>query len=285
MSAIRPEADTHGRAATGIGPLRTLALLLRSRNRWGRCMHDHLPKPLHGWRVFAGEVGIIVLGVLIALGAQQTVEAIRWREEVRLTEETLTNEIALSIVNAAERKMVDQCLRNRLAHLIAKIRSEEAQWRADPMQLASKDNLSMGGPAPYRTPWRTWDQSAWASAKSSGVLSRMPREQVAALSGLYAAFDSERQAEAREEAAFSELLYLSFDTTLDAQARRYAMSVLGQLDWLNGTIVITADQLIDDARTMHLDFSRTNLHQNIADVERGQREFRGSCVKHVDIRL
>jgi hypothetical protein len=30
-------------------------------------MHVHLPKPLHGWRAFAGEVGIIVLGVLIAL--------------------------------------------------------------------------------------------------------------------------------------------------------------------------------------------------------------------------
>ena len=33
-------------------------------------MHFHLPKPLHGWREFAGEVGIIVLGVLIALGAE-----------------------------------------------------------------------------------------------------------------------------------------------------------------------------------------------------------------------
>jgi hypothetical protein len=30
-------------------------------------MHFHLPKPLHGWRAFAGEVGIIVVGVLIAL--------------------------------------------------------------------------------------------------------------------------------------------------------------------------------------------------------------------------
>jgi hypothetical protein len=30
-------------------------------------MHFHLPKPLHGWREFAGEVGIIVIGVLIAL--------------------------------------------------------------------------------------------------------------------------------------------------------------------------------------------------------------------------
>ena len=34
-------------------------------------MHFHLPKPLHGWREFLGEVGIIVIGVLIALGAEQ----------------------------------------------------------------------------------------------------------------------------------------------------------------------------------------------------------------------
>ena len=37
----------------------------------GALMHFHLPKPLHGWREFAGEVGIIVIGVLIALGADQ----------------------------------------------------------------------------------------------------------------------------------------------------------------------------------------------------------------------
>jgi hypothetical protein len=34
-------------------------------------MHFHLPKPLHGWREFAGEVEIIVLGVLIASSASE----------------------------------------------------------------------------------------------------------------------------------------------------------------------------------------------------------------------
>jgi hypothetical protein len=41
-----------------------------------------LPKPLHGWREFAGEVGIIVIGVLIALGAEQVVEEIHFRNAV-----------------------------------------------------------------------------------------------------------------------------------------------------------------------------------------------------------
>jgi hypothetical protein len=28
----------------------------------GRHTHFHVPKPLHGWREFIGEVGIIVIG-------------------------------------------------------------------------------------------------------------------------------------------------------------------------------------------------------------------------------
>src|SRR3569833_2969230 len=47
-----------------------------------RAMHFHLPKPLHGWREFVGEVGIIVTGVLIALGAEQAVEATHHRAQV-----------------------------------------------------------------------------------------------------------------------------------------------------------------------------------------------------------
>jgi len=39
-------------------------------------MHFHLPKPLHGWRAFAGEVGIIVVGVLIALAFEQVAQSI-----------------------------------------------------------------------------------------------------------------------------------------------------------------------------------------------------------------
>ena len=34
-------------------------------------MHFHLPKPLHGWQELPGEIGVIVIGVLIALSAEQ----------------------------------------------------------------------------------------------------------------------------------------------------------------------------------------------------------------------
>ena len=50
--------------------MRRCALLLTSPHSGALFMHIHLPKPLHGWRAFLGEVGIIVLGVLIALAAE-----------------------------------------------------------------------------------------------------------------------------------------------------------------------------------------------------------------------
>ena len=52
-------------------------------------MKIQLPKPLHGWRAFAGEVGTIVLGVLLALGAQELMQGLHWRSEVRETRKAL----------------------------------------------------------------------------------------------------------------------------------------------------------------------------------------------------
>jgi hypothetical protein len=59
-------------------------------------MHFHLPKPLHGWRQFVGEVGIIVLGILIALGAEQIVQTLRLRSEARDFREAVDHELALN---------------------------------------------------------------------------------------------------------------------------------------------------------------------------------------------
>src|SRR5215469_17504332 len=57
-------------------------------------MHFHLPKPLHGWREFAGEVGIIVLGVLIALAADSFVEDWSWHQKVVVVRKSLMGELA-----------------------------------------------------------------------------------------------------------------------------------------------------------------------------------------------
>jgi hypothetical protein len=72
-------------------------------------MHLHLPKPLHGWREFAGEVGIIVLGVLIALTADALIERTNWRHKVSLADTNMRVEIERNRTNAAQYSILRSC--------------------------------------------------------------------------------------------------------------------------------------------------------------------------------
>ena len=56
-------------------------------------MHFHLPKPLHSWREFVGEVGIIVVGVLIALFLEQMVQRWEWQHKVEAAKEAMKLEL------------------------------------------------------------------------------------------------------------------------------------------------------------------------------------------------
>ncbi|MFX8887306.1 hypothetical protein ABTM83_19805, partial [Acinetobacter baumannii] len=39
-------------------------------------MEIHKPKPVHSWRELLSELGVVVVGIMIALGAEQVVETI-----------------------------------------------------------------------------------------------------------------------------------------------------------------------------------------------------------------
>ena len=87
-------------------------------------MHFRLPKPLHGWREFVGEVGIIVIGVLIALGAQQVVESARDRRVAEQTRSAVTEEIGQNLLSISLRGTAEPCIARRLGELHAMVN----QW-------------------------------------------------------------------------------------------------------------------------------------------------------------
>src|SRR5665213_1446672 len=117
-------------------------------------MHVHLPKPLHGWREFAGEVGIIVLGVLIALAFEQGVEAWHSMQERDHIVRALSSEAVAMAENATERVGLNKCNGDRLAELAAKLNQPNQRWHADvmpPSPYALKTVL----PLVYRVPRRS----------------------------------------------------------------------------------------------------------------------------------
>jgi hypothetical protein len=147
-------------------------------------MHFHLPKPLQGWREFAGEVGIIVIGVLIALGAEQVVETIHWRSQAHETEQTLRAEIQDSLNSVAQRRTLDGCLRRQLIAL-----RDAAIGRGPLPQGTAPGDGSRVIPDAYATPWRAWAQGSWQSAIASGVLNHVPPNRLSAYSQAYKAIE------------------------------------------------------------------------------------------------
>jgi len=87
-------------------------------------MRFSLPKPLRGWRQLAWEVGIIVIGVLIALGAQQIVEGFHDRSVAAETRAEVTDELNSDLMSMVLRQAAEPCIERRLNEL----RAIMAEW-------------------------------------------------------------------------------------------------------------------------------------------------------------
>ena len=80
-------------------------------------MHFHLPKPLHGWRELFGEVGVIVIGVLIALGAEQLIQTVHERRLADETRDVIKGEFNANLTSLALRRRAEPCIARRLREL------------------------------------------------------------------------------------------------------------------------------------------------------------------------
>jgi hypothetical protein len=140
-------------------------------------MHLHLPKPLHGWRAFAGEVGIIVLGVLIALGAEQAVQTIRAGHQLAQLRSALDGELADDRARWEEMQAEDPCTLHRLDLI--------ERWVATAPPDARLSNA-------FNPQLWNMHSSAWDLAKTSSVTERVPLNDRLTYASLYSAVDNWR---------------------------------------------------------------------------------------------
>jgi hypothetical protein len=167
-------------------------------------MRFRLPKPLHGWRAFAGEVAIIVLGVLIALTAEQFVESYRWSREVAEARLAADSEIAHDLGVFEHRLGQKSCVENRLADLDTWLRS----WREGrPLSL----NGPIGSPPAYGLHFNVWDATAGEAR------SHMKLETKLAYAGIYDVLRNFSTQRDREREAWAELSDYDQATRLDRQ--------------------------------------------------------------------
>jgi hypothetical protein len=94
-------------------------------------MEIHKSKPIHNWREFLKEVGIIVLGVSIALAGEQAVE--KWREHRQYAEarQAMFDELSANLSNIRLRTKNAACSLQRIQDIGAILDRAEAGQHFD----------------------------------------------------------------------------------------------------------------------------------------------------------
>jgi hypothetical protein len=165
-------------------------------------MHFHLPKPLHGWREFFGEVGIIVVGVLLALGAEQVVESLHWRHQAAEERAVLGQEVQANLSAIQIRLVQEPCIVRRLDQVAIVLQRAKAHL---PLGLIGE----VGIPIPAGGSKGTWN-----IAVGGQVLAHMPQEEQGNYSNAFANFENWDQLRADERNAWVGLAMLNGATGL-----------------------------------------------------------------------
>ena len=160
-------------------------------------MEIHKPKPVHSWREFLTEISIVVLGVIIAIGLEQTVEWLHWQSEVKVARQAIRTEIEANNVNLfAARIGIASCVQRQIGDVDAILTALAAGQK--PGQLSTFKTVAG---SPIRT-------TEWESERASQVLTHFPRAELAVMSRYYAQLPDFTAWNRDENAAWNELAIL-----------------------------------------------------------------------------
>ncbi|HEY4009711.1 MAG TPA: hypothetical protein VGM11_06135 [Acidobacteriaceae bacterium] len=143
----------------------------------------HAPhESTHTWADFFIHIATIAVGLLLAIGLEQTVEAIHHLHQVRETREALHNERFENIrrfhANVEQHIMSMAYLHNNL-RIFLYLRDHPG---------TPQDKLP--GILYWSLVGQPWDKSAWSTAESTGVTALMPRDEVSDITASYARLDA-----------------------------------------------------------------------------------------------
>ena len=197
------QLDPKGRrdsAAVAVGA--EAAAAAESQEEAGADMEIHKPKAAHSWREFLIEIGTIVIGILIALGLEQSIEAFHERQLAHEAQDAIDAEMRADLDLIAARLSRQSCIERRLDQVTGVL----AGWKSG---TAPPAGLTLGDPgdAPLI------DQR-WQANLNSGRFSRQAAPDQATQADFYTRLRVLNDVLQREHYAWSQLRTLELGPSL-----------------------------------------------------------------------
>ena len=211
-------------------------------------MDEQKPTPASKWRAFLLEFGTIVLGVSVALAAQQAMEWWNWRGQVAEARSIIATELTSNLVGAINRLNASACVERRLDQL-AQIVDEAAQKGS----LPPLGNINT-------TPRTVWPNGAWESVVASQTATHFPRQQLADITNIYKLVERLQENNSPELEAWSQLFSMTGPGRhLDPASESELRKALSSARTLDNVYVALSLQLGDRVKSLQLPFSQNDL--------------------------
>ena len=238
--------------------------------------------PPQGWAALRWEVGVVFLGIVLALLAQQIVDTLYWRGQAAQAKHNIEEELLEHERDAYERLAVTPCLRNQLLRLSAGLSADRRPWEPIPMIVyPGKDMPTLARkvtPTAYRAPTRLWIDEAFKTAQSTGALDHLPSDLVATYAGIYRRSRRSIEMQDIEEEAANRLSVMAVRGESPAGSRTALFEALARADFASSymeTSVKGELELLADALKGR-DIERRR--KMVGDAIALQNRFRGPCV-------
>lgn len=229
-----------------------------------------ISRPLHGWRAFAGEVGVVVFGVLIALGASQLVDAWQWRQQVKQANDDFKDEL-LSIQAAAYWHLAAYpCVATDLSRLESKLSERSVDWSRVEIYPSTYP------PVPMTT-------EEWDNAVATGTLNHLPHREEASLSRAYAAARQFVDDRRRINEPLAKLAPLREDRRLSSETRFSLVQTAEEVRRLDEALFNDSQSILCSVQGAGLGYTHDWMRKDNADNLKTLRAVRGQCVTEPDI--
>jgi hypothetical protein len=179
-----------------------------------------LPRPLHGWREFAFEIVIVVIGVLLALAGAQLLDTIRSRSEVASFRKAVTHELGRDLGIYQSMMAARPCVTRR-ARELERFLADASTGRRD----------AIAGPI-GRPFMQTFFFSAWDN-KGSAVTDQLPLDQRIAYGEVYDEFRNNEIVLRNERDAWRSLAQFEQPLPLDAASQLRMRELLSRVEQYN----------------------------------------------------
>ena len=155
-------------------------------------MDIHKPKPIHSFREFLSELGVVVLGIVIALSGEQLIEHLHDRHKAAEARKSIRDEIAMNVTVLESRSASQGCIDRRIDDIARLLEAADGPNYVNPSWL--------GRP-------QIWEMlhARWQVVSQSGRAPLLAPEEQARYGFVYAIFTDVAADEDREQIAWARL--------------------------------------------------------------------------------